>query len=97
MLIEVVPEVVQPVNVAVSKPPLTIAPPGVAGTAIMSKSGAQVAALANVMVLTPACRARFTVLVPGVPKLPVGLNDRVCAAPPFTLTVACRPVVEPSQ
>jgi len=35
------------------------------------------------------------VFAPTVVKLPVGVNDSVCAAPPLTLTSACQP--EPSQ
>ena len=46
--------------------------------------------------LLPAVSARLSVIVPGVLYPPVGANCTVVPAPPFTLTTACRPEVEPS-
>src|SRR2546430_16799869 len=66
-------------------------------TETLSKSGAYAVGLPNWIVLVPATRVSVTVIVPGVLKLPVGVNVRVWPAPPLTLTTACRPVVEPSQ
>ena len=94
---DVVPEWLQPVRSPVSKPPLVMAAIGAPGTVSASRSGAYAVGLPNVMVFAPAARVRLRVTMPGVPKLPVGVNVRVCAGPPLTLTCACRPVVDPSQ
>lgn len=59
------------------------------------KSGAQSVRFENSIVLLPAASVRDMVFAPTVVKLPVGVNDSVCAAPPLTLTSACQP--EPSQ
>src|SRR5439155_21066386 len=41
---------------------------------------------------SPAVSWSDTVIVPTVLKLPVGVNDTGCGAPPSTLICACRPV-----
>src|SRR5262245_18934420 len=70
---------------------------GFAATKIRSKSGANASGLANSIVLAPAVSASDTVVVPSVLKLPVGVNEIVSAGPPFALTIAWRPVVDPSR
>lgn len=71
--------------------------PGESATTTRSKSGAKSDGFPNSMVLLPAVSWSGTVIVPTVLKLPVGVNDTVCGAPPSTLTCACRPVAEPSR
>jgi hypothetical protein len=57
------------------------------------KSGAQPAGFENSIVL-PTASIKNIVFAPTVVKLPVGVNDSVCAAPPLTwhfrMTARCR-------
>jgi hypothetical protein len=64
---------------------------------IRSKSGAKAPGLANPIELLPAVSGTEIVAAPTAAKLPVGVKATVWAGPPCALTVACRPVAEPSH